>query len=78
MRDDSGELVVLDGRGAHRPVVGALVGASKEGILAVEGKRANGELYGVAVEIDATIFRLSDKSIPARKRVAERLATSRR
>lgn len=40
MSVDAGEFAVLDQRGDHRPVVAALVGFCKQGVLAVESERA--------------------------------------
>lgn len=74
VRVDASELTVLDERGDHRPVVAALVGASEQGVLAIEGERPNRALDGVVVEIDPAIVEEADKTVSARERVADRLA----
>ena len=74
VRVGAGELAVLDERGDHRPVIAALVGAGEQGVLAVEGKRTDGALDGVVVEIDAAIVEKADQAVPAGQRLADRLA----
>ena len=74
VRVDAGEFAVLDQRGDHRPVVTALVGACEQGVLSIEGERTDGALDGVVVEVDAAIVEEAGQAVPARKRVADRLA----
>lgn len=52
----------------------ALVGACEQSIFEVEGERTDGALDGVVVEIDAAIVEEVDEAVPARERVADRLA----
>lgn len=42
VRVDTGELADLYGRRDHGPVITVLVGSGEQGILAIEGKRADG------------------------------------
>jgi len=74
VRVDAGVLAVFDECGDHRPVVAALVGACEQSIFAVEGERTDGALDGVVVVIDAAIVEEADEAVPARERVADRLA----
>ena len=74
VRLDAGVLAVFDECGDHRPVVAALVGACEQSIFEVEGERTDGALDGVVVEIDAAIVQEAYKAVPARERVADRLA----
>ena len=74
VRVDAGELAVLDERGDNCPVVAAFVGSCEQGVFAVEGKRADGTLDGVVVEIDPAIIEEAREAIPAFEGIADRFA----
>lgn len=64
VRVDASEFAVFDERGDDDPVVAALVGASKQCVLAVQSKRADGALDDVVIEVDADIFEEADGAVP--------------
>jgi len=64
----------VDERRDDGPVVTAFIGASEQGVLAVEGQRADRALDGIVVEIDTTIIQEQPEPVPTGERVADRLA----
>jgi hypothetical protein len=49
------QVSIKDQRGDHAPVDAALVGAGEQGVLAVEGDRADRALDHVGVDLDAAV-----------------------
>src|SRR5690606_26587680 len=56
-----------------RPVLGAGVRASEEGVLAIERDRPDGAFDGVEVDLDAAVIEEAGETLPAGERVADRL-----
>ena len=67
VRFDGEQLAGFDQRGDDRPVLGAAVGAGEQGVLAVEGQRADGALDDVVVDLDLAVVEEQRKSRPARQ-----------
>ena len=73
VRFDGEQLAGFDQRGDDRPVLGAAVGTGEQGVLAIEGERADGALDHVVVDFDPAVIEEQSKPCPARQRVADRL-----
>lgn len=71
---DAADLAIFDERGDHRPVVATFVGPGKQGIFAIQCEGADRAFDGIGVEVDAAVFDEPGQSIPARERLADRLA----
>ena len=63
---DGEQLAGFDQRGDDCPVLGAAVGAGEQGVLAIEGQRADGTLDDVVVDLDLAVVEEERKPRPAR------------
>jgi hypothetical protein len=63
-RIDVVELGRLDQRGDDRPVMGAAVCPSEQGVLSSRGNRAHRALNGVGVQFQASVIEEQDQSVP--------------
>ncbi len=70
---DGVELAGLDQRGDHAPVDAALIGAGEQGVLAIEGDRADRALDRVGVDLDATVVEEEAQPGPQLESVADGL-----
>lgn len=61
---DGVEFTCLNERRQHGPVLGSGIVTGKEGVLSVQGNRADGALNGIVVQLDATIFQKQARPIP--------------
>lgn len=71
------ELRGFDQGGDHAPVPAAFVVIGEEGVLPVQGDRADGPLDGVAVDLDAPVLEEQIQAAPELEDLAQRLAERR-
>lgn len=64
-RLDVVQLARLDQRSDDGPVLGAAVRAREEGVLPVEGDRADRPLDGIGVDLNAAVVEEAGKPLPA-------------
>ena len=72
LRLDGVELCGFDERGDHGPVLGPTVGASEEGVLAVESDRPDRPFDDVRIDLDAAVVEEATEAGPSAQRVADR------